>query len=119
MTTTINISLPNKLYKAAKKLVAEEKYSSISEVVRAGIRRVLYDADKITENGFPGWFEDKVLESADEPRKNDIVLESEEDVKNYFKHLKTPKKQKNIKMAYGKNKTWSGLRPNVQGFSTR
>lgn len=73
MTTTINISLPKQLYKSAKKLVAEEKYSSISEVVRAGIRRVLYDADKITENGFPGWFEDQVLESAAESIKKSSV----------------------------------------------
>lgn len=85
MTTTINISLPKQLYKAAKKLVAEEKYSSISEVMRAGIRRVLYDADKITENGFPGWFEDRVLESAAEPVDESKVWETEEDVDKYFK----------------------------------
>ena len=69
MTTTVNISLPKQLYKSAKKLIAEEKYSSFSEVVRAGLRRVIYDADKITENGFSGWFEDQVLESAEEPVK--------------------------------------------------
>lgn len=111
--------MPENLYKAAKKLVIEGKYHSISEVIRAGIRRVIYDADKITENGFPGWFEDRVLEAANESRKNDIVLESTEDVENYFKHLKIPKKQRKIKKVYGKNKIWSGLRPNVQGFSTK
>lgn len=89
MTTTINISLPKQLYKSAKKLVAEEKYSSISEVVRAGIRRVLYDADKITENGFPGWFEDKVLESAEEPIDESKVWETEEEIEKYFKKLRS------------------------------
>ena len=54
MTATINISMPEKLYKDAKKLVKKGKYHSISEVVRAGLRRVIYSADKITENNFPG-----------------------------------------------------------------
>src|SRR3989304_124920 len=96
MTLTINISLPKQLYKAAKKLVAEEKYHSISEVVRAGLRRILYDADKITENGFPGWFEDQVLESAEEPVKKSAVLETAKDIDKYFKKLhkmKSTKKQ--------------------------
>lgn len=84
---TINISLPEKLYKTAKKLVAEGKYHSISEVLRAGLRRVIYDADKITENGFPGWFEDAVLESAAEPVKKDAVWETKEDIDMYFKKL--------------------------------
>lgn len=72
MTTTINISLPKQLYEDVKKLVAEGKYHTISEAVRSGLRRVIYDANKITENGFPGWFEDAVLESAAEPVKKDI-----------------------------------------------
>lgn len=87
MSTTINISLPKQLHKAAKKLVTEEKYSSISEVVRAGIRRVLYDADKITENGFPGWFEDQVLESAAEPIDEGKAWENKEDIEKYLKKL--------------------------------
>lgn len=104
MTTTINISLPNKLYKSAKKLVAEEKYSSISEVVRAGIRRVLYDADKITENGFPGWFEDQVLEAAEEPIDESKVWETKEDIEKYFKKLhKRVEKKKQRK--YDKGRT--------------
>ncbi|MBI2330020.1 hypothetical protein HYU94_01395 [Candidatus Daviesbacteria bacterium] len=88
MTITINISMPEKLYKTAKKLVQEGKYHSISEVVRAGLRRVIYDADKITENGFTGWFEDAVLESAAEPvKKNAEVWETAEDIDKYFKKL--------------------------------
>lgn len=95
MTTTINISLPTEMYKKAKSLVSEGKYNSISEVIRAGLRRTFYEADKITENGFPGWFEDHVLEVEDRPEKNDIVLESEEDVHKYFKkvHKKVAKKR--------------------------
>ncbi|MDO8573573.1 MAG: ribbon-helix-helix domain-containing protein [Candidatus Daviesbacteria bacterium] len=105
MTTTINISMPDKLYKAAKKLVQEGKYHSISEVVRAGLRRVIYGADKITENGFAGWFEDAVLESAAEPvKKNAVAWETEEDIDNYFKKLhKRIDKKKQVK--YGKDRT--------------
>ncbi len=102
MTTTINISLPIKLYKAAKKLVAEEKYHSISEVVRAGLRRVIYDADKITENGFTGWFEDAVLESAAEPINKSVILKTDEDIDKYFKKLHNKiGKQKLIKEFVG------------------
>lgn len=101
MTTTINISLPKQLYEDVKKLVTEEKYHSISEVVRAGLRRVIYDADKITENGFPGWFEDQVLESAAEPVKNDTVLKTEEDIDKYFqklhKRIENTKQKKHVK----------------------
>ncbi len=35
------------MYKKAKKLVAEEKYSSISELLRAGLRRTIEEADII------------------------------------------------------------------------
>lgn len=97
MNTTINISLPKSLYKDAKRLVAEGKYSSISEIMRAGLRRVLYDADKITENGLPGWFEDRVLESAQEPIKKSSVWESEEDMKKYFEKLHKEKSGKSKK----------------------
>ncbi|MDO8570224.1 MAG: ribbon-helix-helix domain-containing protein [Candidatus Daviesbacteria bacterium] len=90
MTITINISMPEKLYKDAKKLVAEGKYNSISEVVRAGLRRIMYDADKITENGFPGWFEDQVLESAAEPIKEDLDKQSKK-LHNKIKQKKQKK----------------------------
>ncbi len=119
MTTTINISLPKEMYKKAKKLVSEGKYHSISELIRAGLRRTFDEANQITENGFPGWFEDRVLESADEPVKNDIVLETEEDIDNYFKHLKIPKKQRKIRKVDDKNKIRPDLRTAVQGFSSR
>lgn len=84
---TINISLPKQLYKAAKKLVEEEKYSSMSEIVRAGLRRVVDEADKITENGFPGWFEDQVLEAAAEPVSKSKAWKIEEDIEKYFEKL--------------------------------
>lgn len=107
MMATINISLPKKLHQDAKKMVAEEKYSSISEVVRAGIRRVLYDADKITENGFPGWFEDKVLESAAQPpSKNDIVLETDEDIDKFFRRLHSRLKKRKIYKHGQNNNSW-------------
>lgn len=85
MTSTINVSIPTKMYKKAKKLVAEGKYHSISELLRAGLRRTFYEVNQITENGFPGWFEDRILESADEPSSKDKVWETEEDINRYFK----------------------------------
>ena len=41
---------------------------------------------ELTENGFTKEFEDEVLCAAAEPMENDILLETEEDVHNYFLH---------------------------------
>lgn len=113
MTTTINISLPKQLYQAAKKLVAEGKYHSISEVVRAGLRRVIYDADKITDNGFPGWFEDQVLESAQESSKRPSVWQTEEEMEKYFKKLHEKIENKKQEK-YGKGRTDWQIQPAVR-----
>ena len=94
MTTTVNISLPQEMYKDAKKAAKERKYSSISELVRDALRRIIYSKEEITENGFPRWFEDKVLEAEREPEENDIVLKTEKDIHNYFLHLKKPRSKK-------------------------
>lgn len=61
MTTTVNISLPKEMYQDAKRVVKEKKYASISELVRDGIRKVVYEQDE--------------------------VWETEEDVHRYFKDL--------------------------------
>lgn len=88
---TINISLPKNMYHDAKKAVKQRGYSSISELIRDSLRRVIYPG--LTENGFTPEFEEMVLRSEKEPMKNDIVLETKEDIHNYFLHLKTPKKR--------------------------
>ncbi|MBI3103397.1 hypothetical protein HYZ05_00485 [Candidatus Daviesbacteria bacterium] len=88
MTTTVNISLPKEMYKDAKKMVVERRYASISELVRDALRKIVYQEEEITENGFPRWFENRVLQAEKEPEENDIVLETEEDVHNYFRDLR-------------------------------
>lgn len=79
------------MYQDAKRVVKEKRYSSVSELVRDSLRRIIYQDEEITENGFPRWFEDKVLKAEKESEENDIVLETEEDIHNYFLHLKKPK----------------------------
>lgn len=107
MTTTINISLSKEIYQKAKKLVKEGKYHSISELVRAGLRRTFEDADKITENGFPGWFEDRVLEVDEKPIGKESVWETEEDIKRFFKKLRK-KIEREKRVRNGKDHTdWS------------
>lgn len=91
--STINISLPKNMYEDAKKALSTGRYASISELIRDALRKVLYeeeDKNAITENGFPVWFEDKVLESEKQPEENDIVLETDKDIENYFRYLKVP-----------------------------
>ena len=71
MNTTINISLPKSILDDAKKYMARRGFASLSEFIRAAIRREVYP--EITENGFTPEFEAEVLKSAAQPRKNDIV----------------------------------------------
>ena len=82
---TINISLPTDMYKDAKRVVLSRRYSSISELFRFALRGILYP--EITENGFTKKFEDEVLASSAEPRKKNLVWESEADITSYFKKL--------------------------------
>lgn len=90
---TINISLPNSLYKEAKNTVSKMHYASISELVRDALRRILYQ-ETGSEEYFSRDFENKVLRRAKKPYDSDIVFETEEDLKNYFLNLKVPTKKK-------------------------
>ncbi len=69
MITTINISLPGTMYADAKKVVAKNKYASISELFRDALRRLLYP--NLTVNGFTPEFEEEVLRRANDP-KNEV-----------------------------------------------
>ena len=82
---TINISLPKSLYRDAKRKAKEKGYSSISELVRDGLRRVIYP--ELTENGFTHEFEDMVLEAAKEPVDKSKIIETDEDLENWFTEL--------------------------------
>ena len=94
MNTTINISLPKKLLQDARFAVKREGYSSLSEYVRASMRRNLYFEPGYTVNGFTPEFEEEVVRSAAEPEGDDVVLETKKDIKNYFLHLKKPSGKK-------------------------
>lgn len=72
--------------------MSQQHYSSISEVIRDALRHLI-KKKRITENGFTEEFEDMVLKAAAEPMDNDYVLETEEDIHNYFLHHKLPKKK--------------------------
>jgi Arc/MetJ-type ribon-helix-helix transcriptional regulator len=78
------------MYKDAKRALVAKRYSSVSELIRDALRKTLYG--EITQNGFTKEFEDQVLASAAEPRKNDIKLRTDKEVEDYFRHLKIPKK---------------------------
>lgn len=94
---TVNISLPVSLYKDIKNTIKVRGYSSVSELVRDAVRRVLYP--ELTENGFTPEFEDMVLEAAKEPIDETKTIETDEDLARYFRELH----QRLEKRRYGKN----------------
>lgn len=97
--TTINISLPTSLYKDIKKTIKQRGYSSVSELARDGFRKIIYQQEGLTENGFTPEFEEEVLKAAKEPLENDIVLETDEDIDKFFDELH----KKVEKRRYGKD----------------
>ncbi len=82
------------MYDDAKIVSKEEGYSSISELIRHALRKILYPSG-LTVNGFTPEFEDLVLESAKEPITSDIVLKNSKEIQDYFINLKIPSKIKN------------------------
>jgi Arc/MetJ-type ribon-helix-helix transcriptional regulator len=86
--TTINISLPKSLLDEAKAMLKKKHYASISELIRHSLRKTLSEEDPnaISVNGFPNWFEDKVLEAEKEPIIG--TWKTEEDIHKYFDNLK-------------------------------
>ncbi len=81
------------MYQDAKEVQKVEGYSSISELIRYALRKVLYPSG-LTVNGFTPGFEDVVLESAKEPIENDVVLKTDKEIRDYFINLETPASKK-------------------------
>lgn len=81
------------MYDDAKKLLVAKRYTSISELVRDALRKVMYE-EEITENGFTRKFEEAVLRFEAETQENDIVLTTDKEVDNYFRYLKLPHNKK-------------------------
>ncbi len=73
------------MYADAKRALNEERYTSISELIRDALRRRLYQ--NITENGFVKSFEDEVIRASSEKDQKE-VWENEEDIKKYFGNLR-------------------------------
>lgn len=90
----VNVSMPSELKKAIDQLIANGWYTSVSELVREGTRRVIKASPKLTINGFTEEFENQVLEAAKEPIDQDLVLETEEDIDKYFNNLFRKSKKK-------------------------
>lgn len=73
------------MYKDAKQKVKEKGYSSVSELVRDGLRKIIYP--ELTENGFTPEFEEMVLEAAKEPIDKSKIIETDKDLENWFAEL--------------------------------
>jgi Arc/MetJ-type ribon-helix-helix transcriptional regulator len=85
---TINISLPDKLKKQAEKMIKNGEYSSFSDLVRTGLRKIIREVEL-----------DMVFEEAKRDylsgRAN--VLENIQDIDNYLKRLKKESEDNNDK----------------------
>lgn len=79
------------MHQDAKKIIEERGYSSLSELIRDALRRMLYQP--LTENGFVQSFEDEILRTSAIPTKNDKVWKTEKDVKDYFEKLRKKTKK--------------------------
>lgn len=79
---TVNISLPENMYKDVKKMLSGRGYSSVSELVRDALRKILYSGT--TESGFSRDFENEVLESTAQSPRKDIVLKTDQDIDKFF-----------------------------------
>jgi len=91
MQTTINLS--SQTYKNIKKAVKDRKYGSIDQLVEDAVQQVI-GGKQIVEEEFSQDVIDRILAAEKEPEENDTVLETEEDIHNYFLHLKKPKSKK-------------------------
>lgn len=74
-----------------KKVIKKRGYATMSEYVLDILRDSLYP--KLTENGFTPEVEEEILQATSEPEDDDIVLKTDEDVKNYFTKLQLPEKK--------------------------
>lgn len=86
--TTINISLPDKLKKQADRLVSDGTYSSFSDLVRTGLRKLFWEYE---------------LDMAFEKTKRDYlsgranVLENKQDIDNYLERLRNNGEDNNVR----------------------
>lgn len=83
---TVNISMPENMYKDVKKMLSGRGYSSVSELVRDALRKILYSGT--TESGFSREFENEVLESSAQSPRKDIVLKTDRDINKYFREFR-------------------------------
>lgn len=75
-----------------KKIIKKRGYATMSEYVRDILRDSIYP--RLTENGLAPAIESDILQSASEPVENDIVLDTDEEVRNYFTKLNHPKNRR-------------------------
>jgi len=84
--TTINISLPEKMYEDVRSLAKNQSYSSVSEVVRDALRKLMNTSYSIDST--PQYLVDAAMAAEKEPEQDDVILESKEDIDSYFLNLK-------------------------------
>ena len=63
-TVTINVTMPKGLIETAKQLVAAGWYTSVSEVLRSGVRQLAAGRQQLTINGFTPEFEEEGVDES-------------------------------------------------------
>ncbi|MDP1743391.1 MAG: ribbon-helix-helix domain-containing protein [Candidatus Amesbacteria bacterium] len=92
---TLNISLPYAMHADAKKMVRAQKYTSVSELIRDAMRKIMYR--DITVNGFTKQFEEETLRAAAEPIENSIEWNGKGSFTDFVLSHRTSNAKNNIR----------------------
>jgi Arc/MetJ-type ribon-helix-helix transcriptional regulator len=79
--------MPKQLKSELELLVSRGRYTSLSEVMREGARKVLKSNQALTVNGFTQEFEDETLKEASEKIDKRSILDTPDEVTQHFNKL--------------------------------
>lgn len=83
----VNVPMTRQLKTDLEQLVVKGRYTSLSELMREGARKVLDSSERLTINGFTPEFEEEILKNAQEPLDSRPALKTMKEVEHYFSEL--------------------------------
>ena len=89
MNTTIRATIPTEVKQEIDRAVLSGQYSSVNEAVKTALSAAFPQKKRrrLTVNGFTPEIEREALQASKEPRENDIILRTPEDIDKSFDDL--------------------------------